>query len=410
MTLRKVVLLLPLLLSAFFTSAETYVLGYEQLKAKLETFQPSATWNSYSGTFTDNSIEWSIEVKTLSDVSSKFNNVIRNDYLWIKPVSTHKINHVTFSTSGFIGSRISKITIDATMRNGLDQETEQTLVVAQPDTIFNETFSIYSGSIVGDIVPVEVSFDNDMIQDRLAISFEAPSGGDLVFKNITIEYESTPVPVVSMSETIPVGHAIELTADLPDAVIYYSIDNSENWLEYEASTGVVFSEPGTYTLKYYGESANGEGISEILAERIEVVQPKGIAALRAACEEIEIAGVVCGHADGYVLVGDESGSRAAGESIAVDATNFPELLSATVGSSIVASGRATDRFGSMPAIGSLSALTINNVPSTPTAIFATPASEDCGAAPTYNLKGQRVTSTASRRQIVIANGRLTLPN
>ncbi len=409
MTLRKGVLLLPLILSAFFSSAETYVLGIDQLKANLADFQPSDKWDSYTGTFTDKSFEWRIDIQTLTAVSSTFKNIEYNGYLWLQADGNiNKFSHVILSTANFIGGRISKATIEATMRNQLQQETEQTIVVTLADTVFNTTQPIYHGNLSGDFEPLEVTFGDDIIQDSLAIRFSAPGGADFVLRSITIEYEPIPVPVVSMSDNIPVGHAIELTADLADAAIYYSIDNGEEWQAYDATTGIVFSEPGIYTLNYYGESANGEARSQITTESIEVVQPKGISALQAACSEIEISGVISGHADGYVLVGADQG-RSSLESIAVDAAVYTELLTAPVGSRITATGRATDRFGTLPALGSLSALTINDVQSTPTSIVATPSSATPRTAPTYDLQGRRVSPTTTRRQILISNGRLTLP-
>lgn len=382
--------------------AETYTLGYGGMTG----ISPIAFTDeelTRSVTFVDNGKEWILEITLIppeSNIENKLTSFEYASYLFFKHSSGKYVTtNIKLSTNAFAGKFVKSVSIDASFCNpsAADEDLQNISFAVDNNQCFAKSNKIIRSGIVREAEVVECGVSQN-VQDEISISFSNSIGAEFWFKSISIEYESDVVPEIKRKEVIAVGHQLVFDVNVENAQMFYTVDGSEDWLLYNPETGILFNNPGMYTLKYY--AVNGNARSEVVTEELEVVRPSGLHAAMAANDEYEARGVICGRGNGYVLIGS-SVEAPITEQLALDFSAHPALQEAALGSKVKATGRPTDRFGKdIKALGSLSAVAINETPSEPTSINSVP--DNGNAEDWYDIQGRRISGGTSYRRITFS--------
>jgi hypothetical protein len=356
-------------------AAETYTLSKEAFAGALPTDKSdkSPLIPEYTNEFTCDGVKWTIHFEAVDQFSVAGLNAYWSGskaFVYVSgPAEAGEIQTCTFSSDGFIDKDISKVTFCAAIYNAeASSDLTESCIVKIGDFTKSIEFVPPTGYLNNKIVDRSVIID-PASTGPLSLTFTLPMGGYFAFSSLSIEYADGEViePVtVSRVETVAVGHPVTLEASSEEATVFYTVDGSENWAQYNPMRGVVFTEPGDYTLKYYAE--NGSVKSEVITEKVHVVKVAGLAAAMQANNEIEVVGTVVGQTDRYVLVADDA-DAALSDCLAVESSVYEALKSARIGDVIKATGRPPDKFGSdIKALGSISSLSVNDQASAPTNI------------------------------------------
>lgn len=388
--------------------ADTYTLSHEDFYAAVPAELAAVPQtNEFVNNFEKGGIRWNLRFGAGDGV---FEDGIRASLSSVVPFTSvrsrmakREICLCTLTSDGFVGKKISSVTFCAALySSGVSEEEVETYTLQVGQFADSHKFTPPTNYLSNKIT--ERTFAVSPASDgSFSLKFELPAGGDFAFSFLTIEYEGGEVvePVnVNVEKTIPLGHPVILQASSDDATVFYTVDGSDNWVVYNPLKGVVFTEPGDYTLKYYAENAGDK--SEVSTEEVKVVKASGLVAALQANNEIEVSGKVAGRSERYVLIaGDDD--AALEDCLAVESADYAALQSARIGDLVRATGRATDKFGSeIKGLGSISSLSINGQASVPTNILELRAAKLRVSDTSYNINGRPADSHS--RLVVTSSG------
>ena len=336
-----------------------------------------------NGTFTNAQLQPSLSglkncVHTLPPGS--YYNIISSVELSTDFFALHKIVEVRYFGFMFLPKVQTGISQNYTLRIGAHT--------------YNSTAPVYSDYLNNNLA-AEVFTMNPADNGHLSMTIDFDMGGRYALQYLEVDYDTdiTVTPLtVSRVKSIPVGYSLDLNASIENAKLFYSTDGSDHWLAYNTHRGIIFEEPGEFTLRYFAEDENGRR-SEIVTENLLVCTPKGLLSAMFANREIEISGIIIGHEGNCTFIADNIDDEPA-DCLVIDNSNYQQIAQARPGDTITAKGRATDRFGSdIMALGSLSDVTINGSATTPTNISSLRA-QLYRSARAYNLQGRPVSESA----------------
>lgn len=388
---------------AGYASAEVYTLSAEAIAAVLPKDDDYTEQPTFSTEIKCNEVTWAMEFVGNRDVCYRwlYGKVQLSGYVTIAGMPDEKFRITTFSLSSdfFANKKVTNVKFNGALYKSGATGTE-TFSVSIGETKKEQTTALFTSYLGGKIPDMEFSFEPAASGGNLTLCFYSESGGQFAFKSLEITYvdeggEELPENLeVKREMTVPVGYPVMLNVSDPRAAVYYTTDGSEDWLTYDAARGIVFSTPGSYTLKYY---ANYRDLlkTAITTEEIKVVSPQGIQTALAANTPIKVTGIVVGQMPTYTLIADTD-DAAAEECLAIDNSEYPTLKTAAKRATISLVGRATDKFGKdVPALGSLSEVTVNNESQAPTNV--TTIRTSLQSSPRYfDLQGRPAVSSASR--------------
>ncbi len=363
----------------------------------------------YTSTFNVDDSEWTLTFKangtfSNADLQPKVSNLGKCVHTLPSTSYNNIISTVELSTDFFAQHKVVEVRYFGFMfLPNVKEGNSQNYTLSIGAHTYNSTAPVYI-DYLRDELAAEVFTLNPADNGHLSLTIDFNMGGRYAHRYLEVDYDTeiTVTPLtVSRVESIPVGYSLDLSASDENAKLFYSTDGSDQWLAYNTHRGIIFEEPGEFTLRYFAEDENGRR-SEIVTENILVSTPRGLQSAMFANREIEISGFIIGHDGNCTFVSDNIDDELA-DCLVIDNSNYSQIAQARPGYTITAKGRATDRFGSdIMALGSLSDVTVNGSATTPTNISSLRA-QLYRSARAYNLQGRPV-SESTKGVILTSDG------